>query len=655
MKASLLPLKSSLLLACSLLFITVNPALAATFTWNGGSAGPGDSNWTTASNWSTNVAPASDGTAGLVFEGAQRLAAVNNFSTGTAFTRLDFGNTASNFVLSGASIAMNDGVIAVFDTAPSTGFDSTVNLDIAITGTLDLRTTDAVSSGADLTIGGVISGTGNLLKSVTSVMTDKVILTAANTYTGTTTIQAGVLSINTIKNVSGGASSLGNPTTPTNGTITMGGAVGNPVQLIYTGTAAQTDRVIDLALSTVLQTITQSGTGLLKFTSDLTATGTGAKTLTLNGSTAGTGELSGKIVNGFATVGVAKSGSGTWTLSNTASTYTGATVVTGGVLSVSTIANGGVPSSIGQSASIGGLILGTGGTMQYTGALTTTDRGFSVRAGGGNLDASGTGAITFSGNVTQTQAGGRTLGLNGSNTGANTLSGVIGDRTALTELTSITKSGTGKWALTGANTYTGATTVDSGTLVVGVGGVGSITSDVTVNNTGTLGGSGTITGDILIASGGTHAPGNSPGIQTITGTANYAANSIFEWELNANTTANRGTDWDGVDITNSNVTIDSSAIFKIVIGGTVDFNGIDNFWDSNRSWQVFGNGSSGSSIGSFLNIQAPTASYISYYPNGGFSFDNTTGTLNWTLVPEPSGGLAGVLVALGLLRRRRGR
>ena len=57
----------------------------------------------------------------------------------------------------------------------------------------------------------------------------------------------------------------------------------------------------------------------------------------------------------------------------------------------------------------------------------------------------------------------RTLTLDGTNTNNNTLASVVSN-SAAGGVVGITKKGTGKWALTGANTYTGDTTVEAGIL-----------------------------------------------------------------------------------------------------------------------------------------------------------------------------------------------
>ena len=66
--------------------------------------------------------------------------------------------------------------------------------------------------------------------------------------------------------------------------------------------------------------------------------------------------------------------------------------------------------------------------------------------------------------------------------------------------TSITKQGSGDWRLTGANTYSGATQVQQGRLIIN--GTHSGTGAVTVASGATLAGKGTITGAVTINAGG---------------------------------------------------------------------------------------------------------------------------------------------------------
>ena len=61
--------------------------------------------------------------------------------------------------------------------------------------------------------------------------------------------------------------------------------------------------------------------------------------------------------------------------------------------------------------------------------------------------------------------GDKTLTLTGTNTGANAIAGVITNNSTV-NTTAVTKSGPGTWNLTGANTYTGATQIIDGTLLV---------------------------------------------------------------------------------------------------------------------------------------------------------------------------------------------
>ncbi len=91
----------------------------------------------------------------------------------------------------------------------------------------------------------------------------------------------------------------------------------------------------------------------------------------------------------------------------------------------------------------------------------------------------------------------------------------------------VSQVGTGTTSLLGFNDYSGATTVNAGTLRV----MGSITSAASVNNGGTLSGSGTVAA-VSVADGGSLAPGNTVGTLT-TGRLTLANGSRLNFELGA--------------------------------------------------------------------------------------------------------------------------
>lgn len=98
--------------------------------------------------------------------------------------------------------------------------------------------------------------------------------------------------------------------------------------------------------------------------------------------------------------GLVKSGSGTLTVL-TANSYTGPTVVNGGVLAISSLGDAGSPGSIGASGVAAGNLVLNGGTLRLIGPQTNTDRGVTLGAGGGTLDvASAASTITISGSLT---------------------------------------------------------------------------------------------------------------------------------------------------------------------------------------------------------------------------------------------------------------
>jgi autotransporter-associated beta strand protein len=105
----------------------------------------------------------------------------------------------------------------------------------------------------------------------------------------------------------------------------------------------------------------------------------------------------------------------------------------------------------------------------------------SGTTGGATIQADGTGPLVLTSANTASGAGKKTLTLQGSNTGANTIAARIVDSS--TPSTSVVKAQAGTWALNGTNTYTGGTTISGGTLEIGA--TGKIAGNVT-NNAGTL-------------------------------------------------------------------------------------------------------------------------------------------------------------------------
>jgi autotransporter-associated beta strand protein len=159
-------------------------------------------------------------------------------------------------------------------------------------------------------------------------------------------------------------------------------------------------------------------------------------------------------------------------------TYTGATIITGiHTLSVSKLDNGGVASNIGASASdAANLVIGQAATLTYTGAGDSTDRLMTLgptnawgsvgptinNNGTGALNFNNTGAVAFTGAVPGGSTQNFTLG--GTNTGDNTFAPIITDNG--TSPLSFIKAGAGKWILSGANTFTGKTSINGGILSV---------------------------------------------------------------------------------------------------------------------------------------------------------------------------------------------
>jgi autotransporter-associated beta strand protein len=123
--------------------------------------------------------------------------------------------------------------------------------------------------------------------------------------------------------------------------------------------------------------------------------------------------------------------------------------------------------------------------------------------------------------------------------------------------------------LTNANTYTGATTVSAGILLVN----GSIVSNVTVNSGATLGGTGiTAATTVTIGNGGHLAPGASPGVLG-NGNVTFQAGSAFDVQITS-AAANKF-DQDNVTGTVNIVTTNGGVALNISKFGNLSLNNGD--------------------------------------------------------------------------------
>ena len=396
---------------------------------------------------------------------------------------------------------------------------------IAGSGNLSLGsytlTTNASSS---TTFSGAISGSGGLTKNGTGTLT----LTGELSYTGNTSINTGTVVIGSPSQLGGGSYS---------------GNIANSGTLIYSGTSNQT-------LSGII-----SGAGVLTHnaSSRLTLTGNNSYSgnTTINTGTVEIGSA-GRLGGGSYSGNIANSG--TLIYSGTSNQTLSGIISGAGVLT----------HNASSRLTLTGNNSYSGNTAITNGTLEITTNG---RLGGGN----------YSGNITN--SGQFVLGSNSN----QTLSGQISGNGA------ITKNGTGILTLNGSNNYSGNTTINAGTVVIGnstgLGASGNITfgggtlqygSGITTDISSRIKNSGsailihTNNNDITFA--GTLDSSNSGGLtKNGTGTLTLAGNSNYS----GNTTINTGT----VLIGHANgagtgriVQTDSSSLLKFDTIGTITNN-----------------------------------------------------------------------------------
>lgn len=206
------------------------------------------------------------------------------------------------------------------------------------------------------------------------------------------------------------------------------------------------------------------------------ATQTVNHSLVLGGSNAGLNLFSGAISDGGAsgTLALTKNGTGTWRVTGSNS-YTGGTTVSAGVLEIghnSALGTGSVSLGAGTLRAVGAdreiansLVVGNPAST-IDGDFHLTIAGSVTQANGSRtLSVNGSGGLTLAGPVyiAESTLVGRTLTFAGD--GVTAVTGVISNAASATAFNNaVTKQGAGTLILTGANNYTGATSIQEGVL-----------------------------------------------------------------------------------------------------------------------------------------------------------------------------------------------
>ena len=645
---------------------------------NGGSiTGTGSSALT-----STGTFEMQNGTVSAILAGSG--IALNKTTSGTvtlsgANTYTGLTTVSAGILAYGASNALSTGAVTVNGTTAilalgASNSDTVGTVTLANGGSITGTGTSALTSTGTFemqngTVSAILAGSNIALNKTTS---GTVNLSGANTYSGVTTLAAGILNVANLSNY-GVAGSLGNRAASAEATTDVGiHFTGGTLK--YTGATAQsTDRGIRVGIAG--GTIDASGsvsTATMSFTKSTANVDVwdtdGARTLTLTGSNTGNNTFAinwQERAAGHSSI--VKSGVGTWVLTNSHNSdaqtdaynafggYGGGTTLAGGTL-------GFVNNAIG------------GGVVDFTGNAT-------LRWESGNTQdiTTGTGAgvarsVKIEDGVTAT------LNTNGNNV---TLSNALAVGTLKTG--ALTKAGAGTLTLSGANTYVGATTVTGGKLTIASTGTINTTSAVSIaggefnynsatalsqgvsfsGTGGTLSGTGTITPAVTVTSGNTYTAGTvgAAGTQTFSSALTYNSGSIFQWDLAA-TTADTGagaSNSGSYDKVVANGAVTGTSVFKIVLGSNAF---TDAFWDTNKTWSNIFAGSGSFNLASLFTTFSgagimPLGASGLVPGQGQFTF--TSNTLQWTayisggggFVPEPTNALVGLLLAAGLLRRRR--
>lgn len=233
---------------------------------------------------------------------------------------------------------------------------------------------------------------------------------------------------------------------------------------------------------------------------------------------------------------------------------------------------------------------------------------------------------------------------------------------AITGSNSLIVNGAGTVTIGGTNSFTGGTTVNGGKLIVN--GTLGTNSAVTVANGGALGGSGSA-GTTTIQSGGTIAPGNSPGTLSITGNLVWNSGANYDWEI-LNLADAPGTNWDLINVSGALDLTNIAGPFNInlyTLSGTNTFGSLAGFTSTaSYAWKIL---AAGTAIGSFSTnkFTINTANFVNDISGGLFALELRNDnkdlylTYSGSPIPEPGTWTAAALLAgmAGFMRWRNRR
>ena len=324
---------------------------------------------------------------------------------------------------------------------------NTFNNEIFLDGNL---TVDAGTSSTDqVSISGAINNTGSLTKTGAGVL----LLSGNNGYTGTTTISAGTLRLGADNRIS----SQSAISIASGATFDVNGFTDNVGAVSGSGN-------ISLGAGNLTTTVGANA----EFNGPITGTGTftkaGNSTLLLGGNSS---NFSGGLTVSTGALRVISANA----LGNTNGTTA---VSAGALLELSNATSMTIAEAITLSGDGGG-----SGALRNIGGDNTVSGNITL-ASGARINASTAGSLAISGSIS---GGANVLYFGGSRAGliSGAISGAGGTQDGTT--TSLFKDGPGTLTLSGANTYSGDTRVESGQLTVNAGGnLGNGDSDVFISS-----------------------------------------------------------------------------------------------------------------------------------------------------------------------------